>query len=86
MVWCTLTDLHFFYRNDFKMFKPQVEPLGVGKWFHCKVLNILLSFLHCMVDKRIDHTKLLSIFVFAITLIVFNTHFHCSQCCGKSHA
>ena len=60
------------------MFKPQVEPLGAGKWFHCKVLNILTSFLHCMVDKRIDHTKLLSIFVCAVTLIVFNLHFHCS--------
>ena len=54
------------------MFTPQVEPLGAGKWFHCKVLNILTSFLHCMVDQRIDHAKLLSIFVFAITLIVFN--------------
>ena len=60
------------------MFKPQVEPLGAGKWFHCKVLNILTSFLHCMVDKRIDHAKLLPIFVCAITLIVFNLHFHCS--------
>ena len=38
---CTLID----HRNDVKMFKTHVEPGAEGKWFHGKVLNILMSFL-----------------------------------------
>ena len=31
--------------SNIKMFKTQVEPRATGEWFHCKVLNILTSFL-----------------------------------------
>ena len=33
------------HRNDVNMFKTQVEPRAAGELFHCKVLNILASFL-----------------------------------------
>ena len=41
--------------SDIKMFKTQVEPRATGEWFHCKVLNILTSFLGT------DHRILLSV-------------------------
>ena len=41
--------------SDIKMFKTQVEPRASGEWFHCKVLNILTSFLGT------DHRILLSV-------------------------
>ena len=38
---CTLID----HKNNVKMFKTQVELRTAGQGFHCKVLNILTSFL-----------------------------------------
>lgn len=40
------------------MLKTQVKPRAEGKWFHCKVLNILTSFLWSFpreVSRKIEH-------------------------------
>ena len=63
---CTLID----HRSDVNMFKTQVEPRTTGEWFHCKVLNILMS---CLRSIRVKPWKIVVDLSFTITLTVMTS-------------
>ena len=66
---CTLID----HRNDIRTIKTQVERRAIGKWSHCKVSNILTSFLWSI---RVQTMKNFVVVFFYIMLIVLEVHFH----------
>ena len=51
------------------MFKTQVEPLAVGEWFHCKVLNILMRHFYRLLECR--PWKIVVDLFFTITVYFF---------------
>ena len=53
------------HRSDVNMFKTQVEPRTTGEWFHCKVLNILMS---CLWSIRVQPWKIVVDLFFTITI------------------
>ena len=46
-----------------KMFKTQVETQAVGEWFHCKVLNILMSFLWSIRVQNVENYCWMAVFM-----------------------
>ena len=52
------------------MFKTQVEPRTTGEWFHCKVLNILMS---CLWLIRVKPWKIVVDLFFTITFTVMTS-------------
>ena len=68
---CTLID----HRSDVNMFKTQVEPRTTGEWFHCKVLDILMS---CLWSIRVKPWKIVVDLFFTITFYSYDIHFHWS--------
>ena len=64
---CTLIN----HRNDFKIFKTQVEPQTAGEYFHCKVLTSLLWSMRVQIMENgcrfAFHNNIL--------LTVFDVHF-----------
>ena len=63
---CTLID----HRNVAKMFKTQAEPRAAGEWCHCKVWNILTSFLRSITEQP---WKIVVDLLFTITLTILKS-------------
>ena len=66
--WSILLD----HSNDIKMFQTQVKPRATGKWFHCKVFNILTSFLWAIGVQTLENSCWI---VFYNTIESFGAHF-----------
>ena len=64
---CILID----HRNVIKMFKTQAEPRAAGEWFHCKVWNILTSFLRSITEEIF--WKIVVDLLFTITLTILTS-------------
>ena len=69
---CTLID----HRNVVKMFKTQAEPRAAGEWFHCKVCNILTSFLRSITEQTLENCCR---FIVYNNIDNFEVHFRCAR-------
>ena len=58
------------------MFKTQVEPRTTGEWFHCKVLNNLMS---CLWSIRVKPWKIVVDLSFTITSVMTSIYIEVSQ-------
>ena len=63
---CTLID----HKNVVNMFKTQAEPRAAGEWCHCKVWNILTSFLRSTTAQTLEIVVDL---LFTITLTILKS-------------
>ena len=69
---CTLID----HRNVAKMFKTQAEPRAAGEWCHCKVWNILTSFLRSITEQTVENCCR---FIVYNNIDNFEVHFRCPR-------
>ena len=58
------------------MFKTQVEPRTTGEWFHCKVLNNLMS---CLRSIRVKPCKIVVELFSTITSVMTSIYIEVSQ-------
>ena len=69
---CTLID----DRNVVNMFKTQAEPRAAGEWCHCKVWNILTSFLRSTTAQTLENCCR---FIVYNNIDNFEVHFRCAR-------
>ena len=69
---CTLID----HRNVVNMFKTQAEPRAAGEWCHCKVWNILTSFLRSTTAQTLENCCR---FIVYNNIDNFEVHFRCAR-------